>query len=169
MTDQPDAVALRPATIADWNLIHAWLQRVDIQRWWGSKAAAEAEIRMALDTPTAICSIITVAGVDAGYGHAVDAGFTGDAHVLGLPSGTWDVSLFIADQHLRGRGHGQAALHLITREVFETSLATAISVVVPLRNEKAVRVYERAGFRWHKVLTDPLFGHSWVMVLDRPV
>lgn len=162
------AVSLRPASFKDWPLIARWLAQPDIARWWGSRSAAEAEIRIALDTPTAICSVILVGDEVAGYGQAVDASLTGDEVVLKLPPGTWDISLFIGEPSQRGQGAGPVALNLMIREVFETTLAAGLSVVVPIAHEAAVRTYERAGFRWVRALSDPLFGPSWIMLLERP-
>ncbi len=59
-------------------------------------------------------------------------------------------------------------LALLTEEVFATTLAVACSAVVSIRNEAAVRAYERAGFRWLRVLQDPLLGPSWLMLKERP-
>lgn len=167
MPDAPEPLSLRPALASDSAKIHAWLKRPEIARWWGSLAAAEAEIMIATETPTAIRRMVTLAGRDVGYGQAVDAGLTGDEELLSLEPGTWDVSLFIAEPELRGKGHGLAALRLLADEVFSTTLALALSAVVSVRNEPAVRIYEKAGFRWQRVLTDPLFGPSWVMVRER--
>ncbi len=163
----PEPLALRPALDSDASRVRAWLKRPEIARWWGSLAAAEAEIMIATETPTAIRRMVTLAGRDVGYGQAVDAGLTGDEELLSLEPGTWDVSLFIAEPELRGKGHGLAALRLLADEVFSTTLALALWVVVSVRNEPAVRIYEKAGFRWQRVLSDPLFGPSWVMVRER--
>lgn len=167
MPAAPEALTLRPALAGDAAQIRAWLRRPEIARWWGSLAAAEAELMIANETPTAIRRMVTLSGRDVGYGQAVDAGLTGDEELLSLAPGTWDISLFIAEPSLRGKGHGLAALRLLADEVFSTTLALALSVVVSVRNEPAVRIYEKAGFRWQRVLSDPLFGPSWVMVRER--
>lgn len=160
-------VTMRPALDADAAQVRAWLKRPEIARWWGSLAAAEAEIMIATETRTAIRRMVVVEGRSVGYGQAVDAGLTGEEELLSLPPGTWDVSLFIAEPELRGKGHGLAALLLLADEVFSTTFALALSVVVSVRNEAAVRIYEKAGFRWQRVLTDPLFGPSWLMLKPR--
>lgn len=160
-------VTMRPALDADAGQIRAWLRRPEIARWWGSLAAAEAEIMIATETATSIRRLVMVDGRAVGYGQAVDAGLTGEEDLLSLPPGTWDISLFIAEPELRGKGYGLAALRLLADEVFSTTLALGLSVVVSVRNEAAVRIYERAGFRWQRVLTDPLFGPSWLMLRPR--
>lgn len=159
---------LAPVTPADRSLVRGWLRQPEVQRWWGSTASAEAEIAMALDSESAICRMIIEDDKPIGYAHAIDM-----AHLHGplppeLPAGTYDCDLFIGAPGYRGRGIGQAALELLVTEVFTTTLAVACGIVVSIRNERAARAYEKAGFRWQRVWQDPVFGPSWVMLRDRP-
>ena len=142
------AVRLRPATRADWDLIRGWLARPDIQEWWGPVAATEAEVNMALGSQHAHCRIIEVDGHPTGYAHAVDATLWGDELPQDLAPGTWDLDLFIASEEHRGKGVGQAALAMLKEEVFASTLAVAVCVFPSVKNERAVRAYEKAGFRW---------------------
>jgi RimJ/RimL family protein N-acetyltransferase len=142
------AVRLRPAGRSDWDLIRGWLARDDIQDWWGPPSATEAEV--------------------VGYAHAVDATLWGESLPLDLEAGTWDLDLFIASEEHRGRGVGQTALALLKEEVFASTLAVAVCVFPSVRNERAVRAYEKAGFYWKRIWNDPHAGPSWFMVAERP-
>ncbi|MCB1521640.1 MAG: GNAT family N-acetyltransferase [Hyphomicrobiaceae bacterium] len=168
MDVEADGLRLRPATTADWPLIRTWIGRPDIQRWWGNPAAAEAEVRLALQTEQALSRIVLLADAPIGYIQAIDASHWGPSLPEGMPAGTWDVDLFIAETEHRGRGYGERALNLIADEVFSTTFALALSVFVAVSNEAAVRAYERAGFRWARIWEDPIFGPSWMMLRDRP-
>ena len=161
-------VRLRPATAADWPLIRRWLARPDIQAWWGPQSATEAEVMMAMDSAHAICRIIEVSGEAVGYVHAVDATIWGEQLPEDLEPGTWDVDLFIASEAHRNQGVGAQALALLKGEVFATTLAVAVAVFPSIANERAVRAYEKAGFRWKRVWNDPIAGPSWFMVAERP-
>ena len=161
-------VGLRPAIRADWDLIRGWLERPDIQEWWGPLSATEAEVNVALSSEHALCRIILAGGAPVGYAHAVDATLWGEALPQDLQAGTWDLDLFIASEELRGKGVGQAALAQLKDEVFASTLALAVCVFPSIRNERAVRAYERAGFRWKRIWNDPHAGHSWFMVAERP-
>ncbi|MDX2259565.1 MAG: GNAT family N-acetyltransferase [Hyphomicrobiaceae bacterium] len=162
-----EKVMLRPARPGDWSKIEGWIARPDIARWWGTASAAEAEIRMAWATDGAIARIIEVGDVAAGYCHAIDATYWGASLPDGMPAGTWDVDVVVAEPAYRSCGVGEAALDLIAEEVFGTTLALALSVIVAVTNEGAVRAYERAGFRWVKVWDDPILGPSWLMLRER--
>jgi len=166
--DVPPNVRLRPATPQDRFLIRRWLADPEVQTWWGNAAGAEAGITLAMTSPTALPRIIECDGAAVGYAHAVELGLWAEARPDELPTGSWDVDLFIASAAHRGRGLAPAALALLTEEVFATTLAVACSAVVSIRNEAAVRAYERAGFRWLRIWPDPLFGACWVMVKQRP-
>lgn len=161
-------IRLRPLVAGDWGLVRRWLAMPEVQRWWGNLASAEAEIRLVYETPSAISRIIEADGEPVGYAHAIDATYWGASLPDGMPAGTWDADLFIAAPEHRGQGAGQRAVKLLAEEVFSTTLAVALSVFVSIRNEAAVRAYEKAGFRWGCVWDDPVVGPSWLLLLDRP-
>lgn len=163
-----DDITLRRAEPRDLAQVRLWLKRPDIQAWWGNASAADAEIALAFASPSAICCMIEMDGRAIGYAHAIDASYWGEQLPEGMPPGTYDLDLFIAEAAERGRGAGQAALTLLAREVFETTLAPAVSVFVAVSNERAVRAYEKAGFRWVRVVEDPIFGPCWLMLIERP-
>jgi aminoglycoside 6'-N-acetyltransferase len=165
--DYGTTVRLRPASRADWDMIRRWLARPDIEGWWGPLSATEAEVNVALASAHAICCIIEASGEAIGYAHAVDATIWGEALPEDLEPGTWDLDLFIASEEHRGKGAGAAALALLKDEVFATTLAMAVCVFPSVRNERAVRAYEKAGFRWKRVWHDPHAGPSWFMVAER--
>lgn len=166
--DVPPALRLRPATAADRFAIRRWLTQPGVHGWRGSAASAEAGITLAMESPTALPRIVECGGAGIGYAHAVERGVWAEALPDGLPAGTWDIDLFLASDADRGQELAQAVLVLLCDEVFATTLAVACSGVVSIRNEAAVRAYERAGFRWLRIWQDPLFGPSWLMLKERP-
>lgn len=163
----PD-ITLRPLHTPDWDKVRAWLQQAEIQAWWGGLAAAEAEIAIAAESPSAICRLILADDIPIGYGHALDADIVRGGRTEGLPAGAYVVSLFIAEPAHRRRGAGETALAALTHEVFASTLAPAAATLIPVRYEAAVRAAERAGYRWIGVLDDSTGGRSWLMMRERP-
>jgi aminoglycoside 6'-N-acetyltransferase len=159
---------LRQATPEDRFRIRRWLAEPRIQAWWGNSASAEAEISLAMASDTALCRVLECADIPIGYAHAVEVGLWGESRPLEARPGTWQVDLFIASEAHRGQGLGASVLGLLAQEVFATTLAVACCGLVSIRNEAAVRAYERAGFRWRQVWHDPLLGPCWVMLKERP-
>jgi RimJ/RimL family protein N-acetyltransferase len=168
MEDGDPDIALRPLVPADWDRVRAWLRQPEIQAWWGGLGAAEAEIAIAAESPSALCRVIVADGVAIGYGQAIDADLIRSPQTESLPAGAYIAALFIADPAHRRRGAGEAALAALTREVFSSTLAVACATIVPVRYEPAVRAAERAGYRWIGVSDDAATGRSWLMVTERP-
>ena len=166
--EYPARLTLRPATPADRFLIRRWLADPAVRDWWGDAAGAEAAVTLAMESATALPRIIEHGGTGVGYAHAVEIGVWAEERPADLPAGTWDIDLFIASAQHRDQGLAQAALVLLTEEVFATTLAVACSAVVSIRNEAAARAYERAGFRWLRIWPDPLYGPCWLMLKERP-
>jgi RimJ/RimL family protein N-acetyltransferase len=163
-----DDVILRPVLRSDLDRIRTWLRQPDIEAWWGPSSATSAEVLMAQQSTLAICRVIEAGGEPIGYCHAIDASLWGDDLPEDLEAGTWDLDVFIASAAYRGRGVGLKALELLKEEVFTTTLATAVCVFASIRNEAAVRAYEKAGFSWQRIWNDRALGPSWFMIARRP-
>lgn len=160
-------LTLQPAAREDWHLIERWLRMPAVESWFGNARAAEAEIRIVFETASAVARIVHCDGRPIGYAHAIDATYWGDSLPDGMPPGTWDLDCVIAEPDFRGLGLGRRAVELMCEEVFSTTFAIALAVVVPLSNEQTVRAYEKAGFAWVRIVTDPIFGASWLMLRHR--
>jgi aminoglycoside 6'-N-acetyltransferase len=159
---------LAPVRRENRDLIRSWLMEPVIYAFWGSAAAAEAEVRIALESSTAISRMIVADGQLIGYAHSMDCALLGLDHAAVLAPGTWDCALFVASEAHRGRGAGTAALGLLVAEVFGSTLAPACVIRVPVAREAQVRAVEAAGFRWLKIEADPALGPVWVMQAERP-
>jgi aminoglycoside 6'-N-acetyltransferase len=155
-------------TQGDLDRIRAWLRQPEIESWWGPASATAAEVQIALQSASAVCRIIEANGEPVGYCHAIDAALWGDDLPEDLEPGTWDLDLFIASAAYRGQGVGPKALDLLKSEIFSTTLATAVCVFASIRNETAVRAYEKAGFVWQRIWNDRVVGPSWFMIARRP-
>ncbi len=162
--DRPPTIELRPAHMADYPQIEAWLRQPEVQRWWGSFSVAQAAVISALQEPMGLCSIILVNGVPAGYIQAQDGSQADGSPDL---AGVYRLDAFIGEPRFRSQGIGRHALELAAEEVFHSTLAVAVVALVALRNEAAVRLYERAGLRWVRVIEDTLLGPCWLMRRER--
>ena len=161
-------VSLRPVVRSDLDVIRRWLRQPEVEEWWGPASATTAEVQIAVQSPSALCRIVQSDGVAVGYCHAIDAQLWGDHLPEDLEPGTWDLDLFIGSAAHRGQGIGLKALDLLRSEVFSTTLAPAVCIFASIRNEAAVRAYEKAGFRWQRLWTETGTGPCWFMVAPRP-
>lgn len=164
----PLPITLRPAMLADLSIIRAWLRRPEVADWWGPLESTEAEVRIALQSPSALCRIVEWDATPIGYAHAIDAAIWGADLPQDLEPGTWELDVVIADPAHRGRGAGMEALRLLRQEVFASTLATAVCVFVSIRHEAVVRAFEKAGFVWQQIWNNGALGPSWFMIARRP-
>ena len=167
MTDAGAAVCLVPVGRDDRDRIRRWLRDAAIRGWWGEPGAVEAEIAIALDSPSAICRMISVGGEPIGYAHALDASLLAPADRSAGELGLWQCSFMIGSHAHRGHGLGAAALSSLATEVFATTLALGCEIRVPVRSERAVREIETVGFRWHRIEADDFLGPVWMMRRER--
>ena len=161
-------ISLHPATPEARFRIRRWLAEPEVAAGWGNAGSAEAEINLAMSSAAVLCRIIACEGVPIGYAHALEIGLWAEQRPEELAPGTWHVNFLVASMQHRCPGAESAALSLLAEEVFATTLAVACASIVSIRNEAAVRAYERAGFRWRRICYDPLLGPSWLMLKERP-
>ena len=165
--DRCSPVKLRALAQDDRALIRSWLSDASIRAWWGSPAAIEAEISIAIESASAVCRMIEADGVAVGYGHAYDAGLMEPGiGPIGEP-GVWQCTFFIGSGAHRGVGLGIAALDVLANEVMSTTLALACETRVPVRNEAAVRQIEAIGFHWKHIENQGALGPFWIMRRNR--
>ena len=159
--DARSDLRLRPIVEADRFRLRRWLAQPRVVQWWGSRAAADAMIALAAQTPSALVRIIERDGEPIGYAHALDIAEPR------LRPATWTADAFIGAPLARGQGLGAKALALLATEIFATTLASALAVRVSIRNERSVRAIERSGFGWHSFAADPALGPCWWLIAVR--
>ena len=85
----------------------------------------------------------------------------------------WAMDIFIGEPSLFGKGLGSASLELMLRFLFDQKGAKKVIIDPDVRNERAIRAYEKAGFRklkrlkhWETHLGEPT--DAWLMVCEKP-
>jgi aminoglycoside 6'-N-acetyltransferase len=86
----------------------------------------------------------------------------------------YGIDLFIGEPAYWGQGLGSRALKLIIAYLFAEREADIIAIDPHGRNERAIRAYEKCGFRKVKQLPkhelhEGQYQNSWLMTIDRPV
>jgi len=145
----------RNATEADLPLLAGWLAQPHVIEWWGDPVEELELIRDAINgTDGTEPFIFQVDGRPAGYIQSWVPGRYaryGDwlAHAPWLarvPTGAIGVDLFVGEAARVGNGLGSAVLSRFCRRLFDAG-APHVIIDPDAANRRAVRCYERAGFR----------------------
>ena len=170
-------IAFRPLAETDLPNLQRWLSDAEVAEWWKvadlSLEAVTAKYMPRIDgsDPTR-AFVIVIDGVDAGM---IQAYFIADhrdyARQIGMPLGSVGTDLFLGEPAIRGKGWAVPLLRAFHRRIVFGEMDATLAVIAPApRNTRAIRVYERSGFRGLKTVwiddENPLeSGDEYVMVM----
>jgi aminoglycoside 6'-N-acetyltransferase len=85
--------------------------------------------------------------------------------------GVFAIDMFIGEPELWNRGLGSRAIRLLSDHLFERAGATRVTVDPRTTNDRAIRSYEKAGFRKVGVLPrnelhEGVYHDAWLMVAE---
>jgi aminoglycoside 6'-N-acetyltransferase len=148
------AIAFRPLTEADLPMLGRWMQAPHWQEWWGEPEVEMGYIRdMVEGRDSTKAFVIEHGGEPAGYiqqwvvPHArIEPWLTEAPWVAWLPDDAVGVDLSLADGARLGQGLGSAALAAFVARLRAEGHRTIVIDPDPA-NRRAVRAYEKAGFR----------------------
>lgn len=162
----------RPLTYADLPLLIAWQRRPHVAEWWtapASPAEIEAEYGPVIDGAGSTRAFI--AGCDGQSIGFIQVYTPMDHHADGWwvdehDPGVRGIDQFLASADDLGHGLGTAMLRAFVGQVFADPGVTRIQVDPDPGNARAIRCYERVGFRSvGRVITPD--GPALLMYLDR--
>ena len=170
-----EAVTFRMMREDDISLFHEWLQRQHIVEWWGRDTAARSfeETRAkylprVLERQRVRPYIALLEGCPIGWAQSYVA--------LGAGGGWWEeetdpgvrgIDQFLCDAHSLGQGLGTRMVTAFVTLIFSDPTVTRIQTDPSFENTRAIRCYEKSGFRAHKRIVTP-DGPALLMAQDRP-
>jgi aminoglycoside 6'-N-acetyltransferase len=132
-----DRVLLRPVSAADADRLLEILRQPEVARWWGVHDAER--VRRDLIEPTD----------EVAYGIESEGELIGAVIYSEEPTPEYrhaGLDIFLTtDRH--GRGLGSEALGLLARHLFDERGHHRLTIDPAAANERAIRAYERVGFR----------------------
>ena len=152
-------------------MLHEWLHRPHVAEWWGEPETLadlheycrqltapdgrdRAYIVMERGTPIGyIQSYVVKDGGEGWWPDEQDAGARG-------------IDQFIADETRLGRGVGTALIRAFVDRLFDDPGVTVVQTDPDPRNARAIRCYEKAGFRAAREVVTP-DGAALLMVRRR--
>ncbi len=161
----PNLIAFRPLAEGDLRIMHEWLNRDHVAEWYGvggvrrptpGQVEARYGPRIRGEEPTR-SFLASYGGRPVGYiqTYLVDD-YAENARDIELEPSTAGIDLFIGEPELVGRGLGAALLRKFLREIIFAERRVAACVICPSPdNARAIRCYEKAGFRYLKTVAVP--------------
>lgn len=172
VSQAPPGITFRPLSLDDLPTLHEWLSRPHVAEWWGvpgTVAEVVADYQPSLEPDATTRGFIAWAG-----GQPI--GYIQSYVAAGSEDGWWPevtdpgvrgIDQFLADAATLGQGVGTAMVRAFVIQLFLDPTVTLIQADPSPRNERAVRCYEKAGFRRVGVVDTP-DGPAVLMTCERP-
>jgi len=145
------ASAFRSLTREDLPMLHAWIPRPQVAKWWPAPATlADIEDEY---LPVAMNQSSTRAYIAMLDDQPV--GFIQSYVVMGSGDGWWEdetdpgvrgIDQFLANAGQLGRGLGSTMVRAFVKRLFQDPAVTRVETDPSPDNERAIRSYRRAGF-----------------------
>jgi RimJ/RimL family protein N-acetyltransferase len=159
----------------DLRLLHEWLQRPHVSRWWSEQRSYEQVVEHYLPAIEGADAtdhyLVLLGGVPIGMLQTyLVADYPEHAELMGVEdTATAGVDILIGEEELIGRGLGTEILRRFVDEIVFVRAETTTCVADPAAaNVASVRAFEKAGFHAVSGHVDPADGRVHVVVrLDR--
>lgn len=174
------AVSSEPVTFRvmredDMPLFHEWLQRPHIVEWWGrdhvapSFDATRAKYLPRVLEHQRVCPYIALLNEHPiGWAQSYVAVDVGDGWWEDeTDPGVRGIDQFLCDDRMLGQGVGTRMVSAFVRLLFSDPTVTRLQTDPSPENTRAIRCYEKAGFRAVERIITP-DGPALLMVQDRP-
>lgn len=168
-------LVLRPMTENDIPLMHGWLQRPHIVQWWGGeaerpKSLAETHAKYlprVLAEEQVTPYIVMLGSRPIGYAQSYVAMGSGDGWWEDITDpGVRGIDQSLGEEADLGQGLGTRLVTALVELLFRDARVTRIQTDPDPTNGRAIRCYEKAGFRALREIVTP-DGPALYMVRDR--
>ncbi len=165
-------IAFRPLSRADLPLLHQWLSRPHVAEWWTptpafSELEREFEPLLHPSSTTRAYIVLDDGGAPIGYIQSYVAKDAGDGWWPNeRDPGVRGIDQFLAHPEQLGRGLGTEMVRAFVRRLFLDPAVTRVQTDPSPRNARAIRCYEKAGFRAVGEVDTP-DGRALLMRCDR--
>lgn len=152
--------AFRPVTRADLDLLELWRARPHVVEWWGAPDVEREEEKLGDDRVA--MWIVEHLGRPFAYSQDYPVHAWENHPFAPLPPGSRGIDQYIGEPDMLGLGHGSAFVRAHCERLFEDG-APAIGTDPHPDNARAIRAYEKAGFKAVTGPVDTRWGRAILM------
>jgi aminoglycoside 6'-N-acetyltransferase len=152
----------RPMTTADLPLVRRWLAEPHVAQWWGDTCEQFELVSGDLEVEAMDQFIVATDARPFGYIQCYDPDVWPDNGLGDHPRGTRGIDQFIGELAMVDRGHGSAFIRVFIDRLLASGTPRVITDPDPA-NARAIRAYEKAGFRRDRLVSTP-DGEALLMV-----
>jgi aminoglycoside 6'-N-acetyltransferase len=152
----------RPMTTADLPLVRRWLAEPHVAQWWGDTCEQFELVSGDLEVEAMDQFIVATDARPFGYIQCYDPDVWPDNGLGDHPRGTRGIDQFIGELAMVDRGHGSAVIRVFIDRLLASGTPRVITDPDPA-NARAIRAYEKAGFRRDRLVSTP-DGEALLMV-----
>jgi aminoglycoside 6'-N-acetyltransferase len=154
----------RPMTTSDLPLVRRWLAEPHVVQWWGNTLEQFELVSGDLEVEAMEQFVVAINDCPFGYLQCYDPDVWPENGLGDHPRGTRGIDQFIGEQDMVDRGHGSAFIRTFIDRLLAAGAPRVITDPDPA-NGRAIRAYEKAGFR-RQHLVDTPDGTALLMVRD---
>jgi aminoglycoside 6'-N-acetyltransferase len=158
----PEVYQFRPLSNADLPLIRRWLAAPHVTQWWGNSAEQFALVSEDIEHPAMDQFLVASEERPFAYLQCYDPAAWPDNGLGPQPRGTRGIDQFIGEPDMIERGHGSAFIRAFIENLLSRGAPRVVTDPDPA-NARAIRAYEKAGFRKSRLVETP-DGRALLMV-----
>jgi aminoglycoside 6'-N-acetyltransferase len=144
----------RPMTGADLPMLKQWLAAPHVMQWWGDTDKQFALLSGDLNADGIDQFVVEIGDRPIGYIQCYDPHAWPGNGFGPQPSGARGIDQFIGEADMIGRGHGSAFVRQFVAGRLAAGAPHVITDPEP-GNARAIRAYEKAGFRRQRLVDTP--------------
>jgi aminoglycoside 6'-N-acetyltransferase len=138
----------------DLPLLRRWLAAPHVAAWWPDADKQLKRFRVHLTDPGIAQFMVTANERVIGYLQCWDPHTEPDHPYAAQPAGTRSIDQLIGEADMVGRGHGSAFIRQFVDDMLAAGAPRVLTDPDP-RNARAIRAYEKAGFRRGRLMDTP--------------
>ena len=148
------AYVFRPMSGADLPLVKRWLAEPHVMQWWGDSCEQFEIVSGDLKVEAMDQFIVATDDRPFGYLQCYNPEVWPDNGLGVHPKGTRGIDQFIGEPSMVDRGHGSAFIRSFIDRLLAAGATRVITDPDPA-NARAIRAYEKAGFRRDRLVETP--------------